>query len=158
MKKKIISLLMAIMVMFTMIPVSLADGEVCNEIKGNPDASVTFTETTNKKWGKNDLTLSQNEGEAYPVSFGEEYDAYGCYKVTYTNSDGKSKTKKFTKGSVTLDLKPDQTYTVTVKPYPVTGDLVETLHSHYILKGGFERWKTKPEWTVTAQKNITLCK
>ena len=158
MKKKIISFLMAVMVMLTMIPVSLADGEVCNEIKGNPDASVTFTVTTNKKWGKNNLILSQNEGEAWNNTGGDKYAAYGCYTVTYTNSDGKSKTKKFTKGSVTLDLKPDQTYTVTVTPYPVNGRTYDTLDLHYLLKGGFGWWETKSEWTVTAQKNIILCK
>ena len=133
---------------------------VCSEITGNgePSSSVTFTVTTKSNWGSNDLSITQNKGKAWTNTMGSQYDAYGLYKVTYTNKDGKEKTKYFTDDKVKLDLKPNQTYTVTVKAYDRTSiNEVRSYDTHYLFKGGFGSWKTAPTWKVSAQKNVELC-
>ena len=161
--KRAFAALLCVATVLSLCMVYAGAGNVCQEIKGTgaPSSSVTFTVTTNSKWGKNDLKITQTKGEAYNTMCDNTYSAYGLYKVTYTNSDGKEKTKYFTGDKVKLDLKPSQTYTVTVRAYDKTSVYnFRSYNNHYGAKGGFDSWVSEsdtPVWTVSAQKNITLC-
>ena len=159
--KRAFAMLLCIATILSLCMVYAVADNVCSEITGtgDPSSSVTFMVTTNSKWGKNNLKITQTKGNAQMWS-GDEYKTYGRYTVTYINSNGKEKNKSFTGESVTLDLKPSQTYSVIVTAYSNT-DLGRTIQRIIPRTGGVEdvflNWKEAPTWKVSAQKNVTLC-
>ncbi|MBR4545695.1 MAG: fibronectin type III domain-containing protein [Oscillibacter sp.] len=153
--KRAFAMLMCVATVLSLCMTFAVAGNVCQEIKGTgkPDESVTFTVTTNGKWGKNDLKITQTKGKANLYWSDRQPEEYGRYTVTYKNSNGKEKSKKLTGSEVKLDLKPNQTYTVTVTAYSY-----DYYHVHIgATGGGFMNWKVAPEWKVSAQKNVELC-
>ena len=158
MKKRIFSGIMVLVMVLVMVPAALAEN-VCNEVSGNPNGSVTFTATTGKKWifGKK-ITFKQDQGIAVPYvgdSGGDKHNfkAYGHYYITWTDSQGNSEWKNWIDGSTSITLRSNETYTISVEPWSR-----QDMHARFlILHGGFEKWDTTADWTIKGGSNITYC-
>ena len=166
MKKRLIALALALVMIFTMIPYVFAD-DVCENISGSSEVgtSVTFTATASKKILGRRLTFTQTKGTYYTED-DNYYEAFAPYSITLTTEgkDGETKTetKDFNGESIWFWLDRGKTYTITVTAveYSTWQKFIQSLPHNcdgMLCQPVFSYWVTPSTWTVEARSGISLC-
>jgi hypothetical protein len=122
----------------------------------------TITVTTKANYwypGSSSITLSQSKGTiSYSktniwgkVTGTATTTAYGTWKVVAKSTDGKDTvSKNLTGSSVTLNLKPNKTYKITVS-YDSTSEIFT------MIKHTNSKWTTTPSWQVKSTWKVSSC-
>lgn len=131
---------------------------VCQEIKGNSNKSVTFRIITGKRFlFKDKVTFRQDKGTLlfsnWSGSKEKRVAAYDTFTIRYRKEGSSTwKTATMKNGSCTIKLDYNSTYIVTVTPASLT-----ELQFRYFLKGAIEHWEKPAAWRIGKTKGVTLC-
>jgi hypothetical protein len=158
-KRRILSLSLALMLcLSSLLAVSASAANVCEDISGSSAASSSFTVKTGSRWlSKDKITITQTKGiltyyDRWDNS-DESMSTYDVYTVA-VQANGSSTVDYYTlkKKSLSIKLKKNTTYTVTVKPGSHAA-----LQFKCALTGAINGWDTYPTWSVTSTKGIISC-
>ena len=143
-------LMLASMMMVLIVPTSAAT-------KSNGKRSVTITVSTKANWwipGSESITLSQTKGVCKvnrPIFGTKTSRVYGDWDIVVRATDGTHTYKKnWDDGSITLSLKPNKTYKITVT-WDETASYISTAGAG---KGSFT---TLPTWKVKKTYKCSSC-
>lgn len=156
------ALLLAVSIFTSMGTGALAANKSCSVIYGNASSSTTFTvQTGSRLIFKSKVTITQNKGTAQYRNWYRNlktHKIYAAYTVTYSklDSNGKvisTKNKSFTGSSCTLKLDCNSKYRIKITPY--RDSYYTTNHATW---GTFQKWTSRPWWSIKSTKGVNLCK
>lgn len=156
MKKSIAFLLVIVILICTMaVPASAAT-------YSSGTSTRTITVVTKANWlypGSESITISQSKGTFNysktnwlgQVTGSASKTDYGTWKISVVATDGThSFNKTLSGGSISLNLKPNKTYRITVS-YDSTQDIFRGLEYRNF------KWRTYPSWKVSSTWKCSAC-
>lgn len=154
--KKIISIFLILIMIFSIFTVSASAANVCSYISGNSKSAKTFYATTDNWWLTNaKIKINQNKGTAKKdtVKGGGTYYTYGYYTVKVSASNY-TKTYKMTSKSTTITLpKRNTKYKITISPASQATMRIKMGSANRWFSG----WKTNSTWSVSKTKHVDYC-
>jgi hypothetical protein len=157
--KAIVSLFFVFLMMTFCMVVSTSAATSSGTIYNEKQTITVITKANYAYPGSSSVTLSQNKGTiSYSktnlrgkVTGTAKTKEYGTWKVVAKSTDGKSTvSKKLTGSSVTLNLKPNKTYKITV-----TYDTMSEILLMY--KRRNSTWTITPSWKVKSTNKVSSC-
>ena len=155
--KKIISMVLLTVIVFSVFSVTVSAANACSYIFGNSNNSKTFYATTDNWWLTNGkIKITQSKGTATKDSYkgGGTYSTYSYFTIRVSDGKGYSKTYSMTGKSRTVTLpKRNTRYSITVTP----GSNATMRISMGSINRWFSSWKSPAYWEVSKTKHIDMC-